>query len=285
MERPLKDFIQDFAADSEFTKLLGRRDDQVNLTAAALELARDAYPNLDFQPVFTWIARRAAELQGPMAHAASDEQILAELAQCLAERQGITGAPDIYEQADGSFLNKVIENKTGIPISLSVLYMAVAEEAGVALKGVGAPGHFLTRYDTFDTPLFVDAFAGGQVLTYDECAERLVATQGVDRNHVRRALEPVGPRLIIIRMLNNLKTLYARQEDWQPCCRVQYRLLALQPAEYSERRDWAVISLRAGRAAGALEMLEACLKVCPADEREFLEQQKAAAHGKLARWN
>jgi regulator of sirC expression with transglutaminase-like and TPR domain len=91
--------------------------------------------------------------------------------------------------------------------------------------------------------------------------------------------------LIIIRMLNNLKTLYARQEDWQPCCRVQYRLLALQPAEYSERRDWAVISLRAGRAAGALEMLEACLKVCPADEREFLEQQKAAAHGKLARWN
>lgn len=279
------DFLQDFAGDAEFTKLLGRRDDQVNLTAAALELARDAYPRLDFQPVFDWIGQRAAELSGPLARAESDEQILDELAECLAVRHGITGSPEIYDQADGSFLNKVIENKTGIPISLSALYMAVADRAGIALKGVGAPAHFLTRYDTLDSPLFVDAFAGGCVMTYDECAERLMETQGVEPDRVRRALEPVGARVIIIRMLNNLKTLYARHENWQPCWRVQHRLLALQPADYGERRDWAVISVHAGRAAGALEMLEACLKTCPQEEREFLERQKATAQGKLARWN
>jgi regulator of sirC expression with transglutaminase-like and TPR domain len=279
------DFFKDFVNDAEFTKLLGRRDDQVNLTALALELARDVYSNLDFQPVFDWIARRAAELQGPLARAASDEQILAELAACLAERQGVTGSTESYEQADGSFINKVIELKTGIPISLSVLYMAVAEAAGVALKGVGAPGHFLTRYDTLDAPLFVDAFAGGQVLTYDECVERFEANQEIDRDQIRRALEPVGPRLIVTRMLNNLKALYAKQDDWQHCWPVQHRLLALQPGAYGERRDWAVISLRAGRPKGALEMLEACLKTCPADEREFLERQLAGAHGKLAQWN
>lgn len=279
------DFLQDFAADTEFTRLLGRQDDQVDLTTAALELARDAYPSLDFQPVYNWIGRCAGELQAPLAGAATDEHILEALAECLAGRHGITGSPEIFESADGSFLNKVIEQKTGIPISLSVLYMAVADQAGISLKGVGAPGHFLTRYETLDAPLFVDAFAGGRVLTFDECAERLEETQGVERKRARRALEAVGPRLIIIRMLNNLKTLYAKQEDWQPCWRVQHRLLALQPADYGERRDWAVISLRAGRETGALEMLEACLKTCPAEEREFLERQIAAARGKRARWN
>jgi regulator of sirC expression with transglutaminase-like and TPR domain len=278
------DFVKAFANDPEFTKLLGRRDDQIDLTAAALELARDAYPLLDFQPVFDWIAARAAELQGPLARAKSDEQVLGEIAACIAKRHGITGSEEIYELADGSFLNRVIENKTGIPISLSILYMAVAGAAGLSLKGVGAPGHFLTRFDTLDKPLFVDAFGGGLVMTYKECAARLEA-QGVERRLIRRALEPVGPRVIMIRMLNNLKTLYARQEHWQSCWRVQHRLLALQPAEYGERRDWAVISIRAGHAGGALEMLESCLRTCPAEEREFLEKQKIAAHGKLAQWN
>src|SRR4029079_10694996 len=121
------DFLEDFAGDAEFLKLLGRQDDQVNLTSAALELARDAYPDLAFETVFRWIDDRAGELSGPAARAGSDEALLAELGKCLAERHGIVGSREIFEHADGSFLNRVIERKTGIPISLSVLYMAVAE--------------------------------------------------------------------------------------------------------------------------------------------------------------
>jgi regulator of sirC expression with transglutaminase-like and TPR domain len=215
----------------------------------------------------------------------SDEAILGELAECLALHHGIIGSRESYEDADGSFLNRVIEHKTGIPISLSVLYMAVAKASGIELLGVGAPGHFLTRYETFDTPLFVDAYAGGTILTYDECVRRLETTQGVSPDEMRQAVEPVGPRLIIIRMLNNLKTLYAKQGEWKACWKVQHRLLALQPSLYGQRRDWAVISLKAGRCGPALEMLESCLKTCPAEEKEFLEQQKREAHGKLAKWN
>src|SRR5262245_31712261 len=110
------DFLEDFSADVEFLKLLGRQDDQVNLTAAALELARDSYPKLDFATVFRWIDQRAGELKGPMARAGSDEALLAELAGCLAKRHGIVGSREIFEQADGSFLNRAIERKTGIPI-------------------------------------------------------------------------------------------------------------------------------------------------------------------------
>lgn len=279
------DFVKDFADDSEFTKLLGRRDDEIDLTRAALELARDAYPQLDFEPVLAWIEARGAELRGPLARAASDEALLSEIAACIAEKHGITGSAEIYEQADGSFLNRVIEQKTGIPISLSVLYMAVAEKAGIALRGVGAPGHFLTCYETFDKPLFVDAFAGGKVLTQAECLERVQETQGGDRKSARQALEPVGPRPIILRMLNNLKTLYAKQRDWPACWKVQHRLLALQPGAYGERRDWAVISIKSGRAGPGLAVIDECLKTCPPQEQEFLQSQRREALGKLAQWN
>lgn len=279
------DFLEDFAADVEFRKLLGRQEDKVDLTAAALELARDAYPALAFEPVYQWIDDRADELRGPVARAASDEALLGELSACLAGRQRIDGSREIFEHADGSFLNRIIERKTGIPIGLSVLYMAVAERAGVPLLGVAAPGHFLTCYETFDTPLYVDAFNGGKIRTYDETADWLTETQQVTRENVRLALRPVGPRLIIVRMLNNLKTLYAKIGEWRACWKVQHRLLALQPAAYNERRDWAVISLKAGRSGPAIEMLESCLATCPPEDREFLEKQRREAHGKQAQWN
>ncbi len=279
------DFLEDFAADVEFRKLLGRQEDKVNLTAATLELARDAYPGLAFDPVFGWIDERADELRGPIARATSDQALLGELSSCLSGRHGITGSREIYEHADGSFLNRIIERKTGIPIGLSVLYMAVGERSGVPLLGVAAPGHFLTCYETFDTPLYVDAFGGGKVRTQDEAVDWLVETQQVPHENARAALQPVGPRLIIVRMLNNLKTLYAKQGEWRACWKVQHRLLALQPAAYNERRDWAVISLKAGRSGPAIEMLESCLATCPPEDREFLEKQRHEAHGKLAQWN
>jgi regulator of sirC expression with transglutaminase-like and TPR domain len=279
------DFLEDFAADAEFCKLLGRQDDQVDLTSAALELARDAYPELDFKPVNRWIDERAGELSGPIARAATDEALLGEIAACLADHHGIVGSREIFDHADGSFLNRVIERKTGIPISLSVLYMAVAGRTGIPLQGVAAPGHFLTCYETFDTPLFVDAFAGGKVRTLEETVDWLEANQGLARENARAALAAVGPRPIVIRMLNNLKTLYARQRDWHACWKVQHRLLALQSAIYNERRDWAVISVKAGRAGAAIEMLDRCLETCPPEERAFLQKQRQEAHGKLAQWN
>jgi regulator of sirC expression with transglutaminase-like and TPR domain len=279
------DFLADFSADAEFRRLLGRRDDAVNLSTLALEVARDAYPELDFAPVFRWIDDRAGELSGPVARAGSDEALLGELSACLAGRHGIVGSPEAYEQADGSFLNCVIQRKTGIPISLSVLYMGVAERTGISLRGVSAPGHFLACYETIDKPLFLDAYHAGKILSYGEAVEWLKESQGVAPDNARQALEPVGARPIIIRMLNNLKTLYAKQGDWRACWKVQHRLLALTPAAYNERRDWAVISLKAGHSARAIEMLESCLATCPSDEREFLERQRQEAHGKLAQWN
>lgn len=278
------DFIADFSADTEFRKLLTRRED-VHLATAALELARDADPELDFGPTLKWIDARAGELSGPLARARSDDEVLEALAACLAGRHGLAGNAECYEFPESSFLNCVIERKCGLPIALSVIYMAVAERAGISLAGVGAPAHFMTRYETLVEPLFVDAFAGGKILTLAQCLDRVQDAAGISTEQALASLEPVGPRTIITRMLNNLKALYARQEDWRACWKVQHRLLALQPAVFHERRDWALVSIRSGRAGPAVDLLEDCLKSCPAEERKVLEQHLAEARKALAQWN
>lgn len=270
--------------DAEFRKLLTRRTD-VDLTRVALEIARDAQPGLDFQPTLDWIDARAAELAGPVARARTERDALEEIGRCLAERHGIFGDPDSYERDESSFLNRVIETKRGIPISLGVLYMAVAERLKLELRGVAAPMHFLTRYDAVDGPLFLDGFTHGRILTAAECLEWLHSISRVPHAEIQRALRPVDARAIVIRMLNNLKALYFRSEQWDRAWVVQQRLTALQPAVYRERRDLALLSVRAGRCAQAVELLEACLRVCPQDEREVLQHHLAQAQGQLARWN
>lgn len=277
-------FGDDFPQDREFRKLLARRAD-VDLTAAALELARDAYPQLDFGEVFRWIDDRAGELSGPLAGARSEADALAELGRCIAGTHAITGSSESYDLADSSFLNRVIVQKTGLPISLSVLYMAVAERAGLTLAGVAAPTHFLTRFEAAEGPLFVDPFHAGKIRTLAECMNRVQAAADLSQEHALSVLEPVGPRVIIIRMLNNLKALYARQENWQPACVVQRRLSALEPASYGERRDLGLISLKADLPGQALKLLEACLGNSPDDEKSLLEQQIAECRKQLARWN
>ena len=273
-----------YSQDTEFSKLLARQN-RIDLTTAALELARDFYPQLDFEIVRRWIAERAAELARPLAHARNDRDLLGALTNCLAETHGINGSPEIYDQADGSFLNRVIEQKTGIPISLSVLYMGVSNTAGLRLRGVSAPGHFLTRYDGAEGPLFLDPFRGGMIQSLDETLVRVQSTTGLAPEVALSCLEKASSRAIILRMLNNLKVLFSRQENWTSACLIQNRLTALQPASYNERRDQAILTLHARQPGRAIDLLETCLQNCPRDERTMLQQKLAEARRQTAMCN
>lgn len=274
----------EYICDREFVKLLTRRRD-VDLTVAALELARDAWPDLDFQPTLAWIEARAAELAGPVARAKRELDALHELGRVIAEQHGVYGDHDSYDRADSSYLNRVVETGRGIPISLSLLYMGVARRAGLELKGVAAPMHFLTRYESVNGPLFIDAFSRGRVLTPLECKRWFRKITRTSGPVIESALRPVGPRTIILRMLNNLKALYARQQNWPAAWLVQHRLAALEPSSYKQRRDLALISLRADRPGHALDLLQSCLRTCPSNERDVLKNHLQTASTELARWN
>ncbi|MEX0703003.1 MAG: transglutaminase-like domain-containing protein [Planctomycetales bacterium] len=274
----------DFGCDTEFLKLLTRRID-VDLTLAALELARDAYPDLDFADTLAWIEARAMELAPAAAHAVDDREILQELARCLGEVHGIRGDASAYDDPDASFLHRVVETGRGIPISLSILYMAVAERLGIELKGVSAPMHFLTRYESIDGPLFIDASDGGRIMTRGECLAWLGSLTGLPAEDLRATLRPAHSREVVLRMLNNLKALYSRQENWPAAWMVQHRLTVLQPASYAARRDLALISLRAERPGSAIDLLRSCLGCCPPDEKESLQRQLSRAVAGVAQWN
>lgn len=277
-------FDAEYSQDQEFLKLLQRRAD-VDLTRAALELCRDAYPNLSFDTTLEWIAARGEELQGPAARAVNERAALEQVADCLAGTYGLCGDKDAYGRADSSYLPRVIESQRGIPISLSVLYMAVANAAGLDLRGVAAPMHFLTRCETTEGPLYVDAFCGGRMMTYQECGRWLHELTDLPMAQIFPALEPIGPRPIILRMLSNLKALHVRQEDWGAAWLVQQRLTALQPASYPNRRDLALLAMRSDRPGRAVDLLESCLRTCPEHDRPLLMRQLDEATSQLARWN
>lgn len=275
---------RDFSLDVEFTKLL-LRDRDIDLTLVALEIARDANPQLEFDNTLNWIAARADELGERAAGAWSDADALRGLASLLSDEHGLTGSEEAYQFPESSYLPEVIAQRRGIPISLSILYMAVARQAGIELKGVAAPQHFLTRFDGTDGTLFIDAFGGGQIMNRGECLDFLRGISGMPTAELTPCLKPASPRSIVIRMLNNLKVLHAKQDDWKSAWTVQERLVALKPTCFEERRDLAFIAMKLERTQAAIELFEDCLADCPSEQQEVLVKHLGEAKRQLARWN
>ena len=273
-----------FVGDEEFAKLLVRQDD-VDLETAALELARDVNPSLDFTATLKWFDQRAAELAAPVARAGNEHDLLEALAGCLSGSHGLTGSADAFGSASGSFLPEVIATGHGIPISLSLIYIAVAKRLRIPLEGVAAPVHFLCRLDTPAGPLFLDAFSSGRVMELDECLNWLGNLSGLAHQRLLPALGPTRPRQIIQRMLNNLKAVYIDHDSWKPALPVQQRLTLLEPASYAQRRDLALVTLKAGHPDRALGMLQSCAKTAPSDDLVVLEQLIDQARVALAAWN
>jgi regulator of sirC expression with transglutaminase-like and TPR domain len=275
---------RDFSADVEFSKLL-LRDRDVDLTVVALEIARDANPALQFEETLNWISARAAELSGRAAAAWSEADSLRALCTLLADTYGLMGDEEAYQLPESSYLPDVIARKRGIPISLSILYMAVARAIGLDLHGVAAPQHFLTRFDGIEGTVFLDPFGGGQMMDRDEVLRFLHDLTSMPESELKPCLKPADSRAIVIQMLNNLKVLHAKNEDWPAAWRVQERLVALKPASYEERRDLAFIAMKSERTQEAIDLLEDCLAECPTEQTALLEQHLDEAKRQLARWN
>ena len=278
------DVEPNYAEDVEFTKLIARRPDACLITAA-LELSRDVNPDVDFAAVHQWIACVADSVRAQVAQAKTDWDVARTFGQCIADERGVFGDLNAYEQASSSFLDRVIETKRGIPISLSLLYLGVAKEAGVELKDAPAPEHFMVQLASSEGTIYADPFDHGRLLEEDECLSWLFARTQIPRGAILRFMRPGDPRNIIIRMLNNLKYLYIRHADWDCAWKVQHRLSQLQPASYEQRRDLGVVALRSHRPGKAYDILRACLPSAPKNDREMLEGLINEANGSLVRWN
>lgn len=276
--------VENFSRDEQFLRLV-RRETDVDLVTAALEIARDRQPDLQFGPVRELLQRAVSRLTHPVTQAGSDLEELKLLVRYMTEELGLHGEAAYLSDPGSHYLHRVLETGRGIPISLSVLYLYVANELGIPLQPISTPARFLTRLQTDAGNLYVDAFDQGRILTEPECIGLIRAITGAPVSEVRRFLRPADERSIVIRMLQNLKTLYGSQEQWGAAWRVQCRLKMLLPASWRERRDHAILTLRSGRVGQAIALLEQGLSDCPAEDRLFLENHLQQAKRMLPECN
>jgi len=273
-----------FSDDGEFQKLLSRRRD-VDLVTAALELARDAEPDLDFRPTQDWIEQRGAEVASKAALCYSENAVFDCLIPHLTEEHSLQGDEAGFDRPEYSYLPHVIATGRGLPISLSVIYMEVGRQAGIMLEGVSAPMHFLSRYQASHGPVFLDAFGGGQTFSQPECVDWLQARTGLPIEQVVASLRSATPRHIVMRMLHNLKQMHSQQGNWRLAMRVQQRLVALNPADGNEQRDLGLFALRADEPGVAYDALSQCLTRSHGDQTDRLRELLLTTERDIAQRN
>jgi len=194
-----------------FDDLVRRSDGAVHLPAAALAMARVAYPDLVLTPHLSQLSdmgRLAAErLRG----VASADDRIARLNHYVFSELGFEGNRKDYYDPRNSFLNDVLERRLGLPITLSLVYIEIAAACRVTVEGIGFPGHFLVR--DVATGWFLDVFDGGRRLEVADCRDMFVE-QGFDRREWSDALlVPLGKKQFLLRMINNLRRHYSGAAD------------------------------------------------------------------------
>ena len=197
-----------------FAHLMGRDDEEIELDRAAFLFAAVEYPELDVEAGLRELDHLADLLQPRLAGLRGPQEVVHVVASFLHGELGFSGNPDAYYDPRNSYLNEVLDRRLGIPISLSALYLEIGRRLGLPFEGVGMPGHFLVRYRHATTPVLIDPFAGGSIVSEAECETRLQGLYGPGVQLRPSMLAAIGTRNIVFRMLNNLKGVYASQGEW-----------------------------------------------------------------------
>lgn len=235
------------------------------LLEAAVSIAQDEYPELDVQQVLGEVDRLVERLKRQMPADATPLQRLRVLNQFFFRDLGFSGNVNHYHDPDNSFLSAVLCTRRGIPISLALLWMELAQGVGLPAHGVGFPGHFMVKVQLPGGLVVIDPFTG-QSLGRDALAERLEPYQlpGDMEDEFNAPLglylQAAHPRDIIARMLRNLKEIYRTEEDWTRMLAVQNRLIVLLPAFWNEYRDRGLLHAELGNAVQAILDLEIYLE-------------------------
>src|SRR5262249_46587327 len=153
---------------------------------------------------------------------------------------GFRGNVQKYYDPRNSYLNLVLDRRTGIPITLSLVAMAVGERSGLRVLGVGLPGHFVVKAVEGGEEILFDPFHGGRRLTVRECENLIEQLTGVPFLATPEALRPVSGAAFLLRMLNNLKAIYLQQGDYARVVQVIGRLRQLEPQDVGLRRDLGI---------------------------------------------
>jgi regulator of sirC expression with transglutaminase-like and TPR domain len=253
---------QPFARDEHFRRLI-QGDESVNLARINLEIARDAYPEIEPSEVLTRIDALADRVRDRCSPGGGVRYVVGQINWVLFVEEGFRGNVEDYYDPRNSYLNEVLDRKLGLPISLSVMYAEVASRVGLALGCVNLPMHVALRVVGRDDPLFVDPFHEGRMLDLDGCERFLTNLAGRPIQLGSEERGPCKPSITVARMLRNLKSIHLESRDYASALPVVRRLAALSRDDLLEQRDWGMICLQADRPGEALAPLERYVEELP----------------------
>jgi regulator of sirC expression with transglutaminase-like and TPR domain len=249
-----------------------------SLAQAALAVARIEYPRLDPAPYLARLdamgdsAQQAIARHGDVAGNPTAFSRIAALNDYLFTELHFVGNRDKYEDPRNSCLNEVLERRTGIPITLSLVYMEVARRAGMQIEGVNFPGHFLVRCPEIGGQghdgVIIDPFHGGVLLSEHDCRVLLQRHVGSEVAFNRSLLVSATRTQIVVRMLLNLKNVYVHMRSFPQARDVTELLLAITPSALSELRDRGLLAYHLNDVTNALRDLQTYLKLSSMGEMD-----------------
>jgi len=266
--------------------ILARPDRQVDLAEAALLVAAEEYSQLDVRSYLVRLDEMGYALRQRLEEEPRPERAVMALNHYLFQEQGFRGNVEQYYDPRNSYLNEVLDRRTGIPITLSTVYMEVARRAGLEVEGVGLPGHFVVRIRTPLRPLLVDPFHGGTLLTEKDCQDRLDRIFSGKVKLEAKMLEACRTKEMLERLLRNLKAIYLRDQDTDRALRVVDLIVRIQPGSAEDLRDRGILYAALDCYSLAARDLESYLSLAPrANDAEELAARAALLRHKAARLN
>ena len=222
----IKEEIRFGQLKEEFQKFVSQSARQDDWEHGAFLIAKLAYPDLSISHYIKCLDQLAEEFRTKWHATESPPGKVARLlSNFLFKDKGYSGNREDYYEPDNSYLNRVIDTRQGIPISLSALYVFVGKRIGLPLAGVGMPGHFLVRIEGETPAQFVDCFNGGTILQEKDC-EQFITASGLDYDP--RFLEKSSTPTMLARMLRNLLSIYEQESEEQMARRIRAFLELLE---------------------------------------------------------
>jgi regulator of sirC expression with transglutaminase-like and TPR domain len=270
-------------APGTFEQLAALPDECIDVATGAALIARDAYGSLDVDRVLGRLDDLAAPLAGRDFASLPVEAQADAVSTHLYEVLGFRGNEQDYYDPRNSLLPDVLERKLGIPITLALVYCEVARRLGIRARGVSFPGHFLVRVDAAereDAPVAVDPFFGGRRLDEGGLRKLLERAAPSQKLALPEHLAVASPRAILVRMLINLKWIYATRGDFARAMLALDRIVCLTPDSAPALRERGMLAARLGSVEGARADLSRLLELVPqapdaGSIRERLEELRA----------
>jgi regulator of sirC expression with transglutaminase-like and TPR domain len=255
-----------------FSKEVKKPEADIRLDRAALYLAGEEYPEIDVHSYLAELDAFASQIALREIAETAPADLARAIAHYLFDQVGLHGNTGEYYSPENSYLNRVLETRTGIPITLSLIFLEVARRLGLRCSGVGLPGHFIVGLD--DTGEYLDPFNAGIMLSAEDCRNLVQNMSGGRLEWTDQVLAPYTKRDVLFRILNNLKSVYMQTKEYTKAVGVIQRMAIISPGMSSLYQEQAWCHAQQYEYRMAIGVLEAYLEEAgePDDSKQVKDQ-------------